>query len=117
MVPASYSKRGLFRPPPPVWIPDPWMIENYPEAARRAPLWLWLRNTAAITVLATAGNVLVSSMVGFGFARIRFPGRGPLFVLLLSTMMLPPIVTLIPRFLLFKELGWTDSFLPLILPS
>jgi len=117
MVTTSFKQQGQVFANPPVWLPDPWMIENYPEAARRAPLWLWLRNTTLITILATTGNVLVSSMVGFGFARIRFPGRGPLFVLLLSTMMLPPIVTLIPRFLLFKELGWTDTFLPLILPS
>jgi multiple sugar transport system permease protein len=117
MVTTSFKQQGQVFANPPVWLPDPWMIENYPEAARRAPLWLWLRNTAIITLLATTGNVLVSSMVGFGFARIRFPGRGPLFVLLLATMMLPSQVTLIPRFLLFKELGWTDTFLPLILPS
>jgi len=117
MVTTSFKQQGQVFANPPVWLPDPWMLENYPEAARRAPLWLWLRNTVTITILATVGNVLVSSMVGFGFARIRFPGRGPLFVLLLSTMMLPPIVTLIPRFLIFKNLGWVDTFLPLILPS
>jgi multiple sugar transport system permease protein len=117
MVTTSFKEQGQVFANPPVWLPNPWMFENYPEAARRAPLWLWLRNTVVITIVATIGNVLVSSMVGFGFARIRFPGRGPLFVLLLSTMMLPPIVTLIPRFLLFKQLGWTDSFLPLIVPS
>lgn len=117
MLTTSFKEQGHVFANPPVWIPDPWMWENYPEAARRAPLWLWLRNTTVITVLATVGNVLVSSMVGFGFARIRFPGRGPLFVLLLATMMLPGIVTLIPRFLLFKYLGWNDTFLPLIVPS
>jgi multiple sugar transport system permease protein len=117
MVTTSFKQQGQVFANPPVWLPDPWMIENYPEAARRAPLWLWLRNTVAITIVATVGNVLVSSMVGFGFARIRFPGRGPLFILLLATMMLPAQVTLIPRFLLFKNLGWTDTFLPLILPS
>jgi multiple sugar transport system permease protein len=117
MVTTSFKQQGQVFANPPVWLPDPWMVENYPEAARRAPLWLWLRNTVTITIVATVGNVLVSSMVGFGFARIRFPGRGPLFILLLATMMLPAQVTLIPRFLLFKNLGWTDSFLPLILPS
>jgi multiple sugar transport system permease protein len=117
MVTTSFKQQGQVFANPPVWLPDPWMIENYPEAARRAPLWLWLRNTAIITLLATTGNVLVSSMVGFGFGRIRFPGRGLLFILLLATMMLPAQVTLIPRFLLFKELGWTNSFLPLIVPS
>jgi multiple sugar transport system permease protein len=117
MVTTSFKQQGQVFSVPPVWLPDPWMWENYPEAAHRAPLWLWLRNTSIITVVATTGNVLVSSMVGFGFARLRFPGRGPLFVLMLSTMMLPPIVTLIPRFLLFKEIGWNDTFLPLIVPA
>jgi multiple sugar transport system permease protein len=113
----SFKEQGQVFAFPPQWIPDPWLWENYPEAARRARLWLWLRNTATITVFATAGNVLVSSMVAFGFARLRFPGREWLFVLLLSTMMLPPHVTLIPRFLIFKELGWIDTFLPFIVPA
>jgi multiple sugar transport system permease protein len=116
MLTTSFKQQGQVFANPPVWIPDPWMLENYPEAARRAPLWLWLRNTTVITILATTGQVLMSSMVAFGFARIRFPGRGPLFVLLLATMMLPAVVTIIPRFLLFKQIGWTDTFLPLIVP-
>lgn len=116
MLTTSFKQQGQVFSVPPVWIPNPWMVENYPEAARRAPLWLWLRNTTIITVLATTGQVIMSSMVGFGFARIRFPGRGPLFVLLLATMMLPAVVTIIPRFLLFKQIGWTDTFLPLVVP-
>jgi multiple sugar transport system permease protein len=113
----SFKEQGQVFAFPPQWLPDPWMWENYPEAAHRAPLWIWLRNTATITVFATAGNVIVASMVGFGFARIRFPGRETLFIVLLSTMMLPPIVTLIPRFILFKQIGWIDSFLPFIIPA
>jgi ABC-type glycerol-3-phosphate transport system permease component len=91
--------------------------DNFAEATHRAPLWTWLYNTAFITVLATAGGVISASMVGFGFARLRFPGRGVLFVLLLSTMMLPPIVTLVPKFIMFKSFGWNDTFYPLIVPS
>jgi multiple sugar transport system permease protein len=117
MVTTSFKEQGQVFAVPPVWIPNPWVWQNYPEAAHRAPLWLWLRNTAIITVAATTGNVLVSSMVGFGFARIRFPGRGPLFMLMLSTMMLPAIVTLIPRFILFRDLGWNNTFLPMIVPA
>jgi multiple sugar transport system permease protein len=75
-----------------------------------------LGNTAIITLVSIVGNVLTSSMVAFGFARLRFPGRGALFILLLSTMMLPQAVTLIPRFILFKWLGWLDTFLPMIVP-
>jgi multiple sugar transport system permease protein len=117
MVSTSFKEQGQVFQVPPVWIPNPFRWENYVEAAQRAPLWLWLRNTAFISIAATVGNVIVSAMVGFGFARIRFPGRGPLFILLLSTMMLPPIVTLVPRFIMFREIGWNDTFYPLIVPS
>lgn len=113
----SFKEQGQVFTYPPQWIPDPWLWENYAEATRRAPLWTWLRNTASITILATVGQVIVASMVAFGFARIRFPGREPLFIVMLSTMMLPPTVTLIPRFILFKELGWIDTFLPFIVPA
>lgn len=117
MVTSSLKEQGQVFAVPPVWIPDPWVWENYPEATRRAPLWIWLNNTSIISVTATAGNVLMASMVGFGFARMRFPGRDALFIVLLSTMMLPGIVTLIPRFIMFREIGWNDTFLPLIVPS
>jgi multiple sugar transport system permease protein len=117
MVTTSLKEQGQVFHVPPIWIPDPWRWDNYPEAVRRAPLWLWLYNTATITVLATIGNVLTASMVGFGFARLRFPGRGVLFVLLLSTMMLPPVVTLVPKFIMFRTIGWNDTFYPLIVPA
>jgi len=113
----SLKEQGQVFAVPPQWIPNPWLWENYPEATRRAPLWTWLSNTAFITVLSTIGNVLTASMVGFGFARIRFPGRDALFILLLSTMMLPSVVTLIPRFIMFREIGWNDTFYPLIVPN
>jgi multiple sugar transport system permease protein len=117
MVTTSLKEQGQVFQVPPVWIPDPFRWDNYPEAVRRAPLWLWLYNTATITVLATIGTVITSSMVGFGFARLRFPGRDVLFVLLLSTMMLPPVVTLVPKFIMFRTIGWNDTFYPLIVPS
>ena len=117
MVTTSLKEQGQVFRIPPVWIPDPVRWDNSAEATRRAPLWTWLGNTAIITVVATVGNVLSASMVGFGFARLRFPGRDGLFILLLSTMMLPPIVTLLPRFIMFRTVGWNDSFYPLIVPA
>jgi multiple sugar transport system permease protein len=116
IVSSSLKTQGQVFAYPPVWIPDPVMWSNYAEALQRAPLLRWLGNTAIITAFAIAGNVLTSSMVAFGFARLRFPGRGPLFILLLCTMMLPPVVTLIPRFVLFRWMGWLDTFLPMIVP-
>jgi len=77
----------------------------------------YLRNTLLITFLALAGQVISCSLVAFGFARLRFPGRGFLFMLVLATMMLPGQVTMVPLFKLFVTLKWYDSFLPLVVPS
>jgi len=117
MISTSLKEQGQVFAYPPVWIPHPVRWDNYAEAMQRAPLLLWLRNTAIITVAAVLGTVLSSSLVGFGFARLRFPGRDWLFVLLLATMMLPGVVTLIPRFILFRAVGWIDTFYPLIVPA
>ena len=117
MISTSLKEQGQVFQFPPRWIPDPVRWDNYAEATRRAPLWRWLTNTAVITLLATAGNVVTASLCAFGFARLRFPGRDVLFVLLLSTMMLPPVVTIVPRFIMFRTVGWNDSFLPLIVPA
>lgn len=78
---------------------------------------LYLRNTLAITIIALAGQLLSCTLVAFGFARLRFPGRGFLFIVLLSTMMLPAQVTMVPLFKLFVSLGWYDTFLPLTVPA
>ncbi len=91
--------------------------ENYLEAVERMPIGLQARNTILITALVVTGTVLASSFVGFAFARLRFRGREFVFLLVLSSMMLPAQVTMIPQFLLFRELGWIDTFLPLTAPS
>jgi multiple sugar transport system permease protein len=101
---------------PPQIIPDPITWGNYQRALTRLPFHLYAWNTVLITVLATLGQLLSGSLVAFGFARLRFPGRDLLFLGMLSTIMLPGQVTLIPTFLIFKGLGWIDTFLPLIVP-
>jgi len=116
MISTSLKQQGQVFAYPPIWIPNPIMWQNYMEVLQVAPLLRWLSNTAIVTVGATFGVLISSSLVGFGFARLRFPGRDALFALLLSTMMLPSIVTMIPRFILFRKLGWLDTYLPLIVP-
>jgi multiple sugar transport system permease protein len=74
-------------------------------------------NSAIITVSALIGQVFSAFLVGYGFARFRFPGRDFLFAVCLSTLILPPHVTIIPLFVLFRSLRWIDTFLPLIVPS
>ncbi|MFW5652774.1 MAG: carbohydrate ABC transporter permease [Planctomycetota bacterium] len=76
-----------------------------------------LANSVVVTALNVVGTVLSCSLVGYAFARLRFRGSRPAFVLMLSTMMLPAQVTMIPLFLLFRSLGWIDTLLPLIVPS
>jgi multiple sugar transport system permease protein len=76
-----------------------------------------LANTVTVTTLTVAGQILSCSLVGFGFARFKFRGRGILFMIMLSTMMLPAQVTMIPVFVLFRSLGMIDSFWPLIIPA
>lgn len=101
---------------PPQWIPDPIRWQNYPEALQAQPFARFFLNTLTITILATLGTVLTASMAAFAFARLRFPLRGFWFGLVVSTLMLPSIVTLIPTFILFRNLKWIDTFLPLIVP-
>jgi ABC-type glycerol-3-phosphate transport system permease component len=99
------------------WIPDPVAWENYLRIFTVVPLLTFLQNTVLITLVTLVGNVLVSALVAYGFARTRFPGRDAMFIVLLSTLMLPYVVTLIPQFVLFRTLGWVNTFLPLIIPS
>jgi len=102
---------------PPIWIPREFRWDNFIKAWNYAPFDIYLRNTVVITVSSMIGTVLSSSLVGFGFARLRFPGRDFLFMLLLSTMMLPGAATMIPVFVVFSRLRWVNTFLPLIVPS
>ena len=103
---------------PPDLIPRPVIWSNYVDAVTRPghPFFLYARNSVVITLSATFGTVLTSSFVAFGFARLRFRGRDFWFIILLSTLMLPDVVRLIPSFILFKLLGWIDTLLPLIVP-
>lgn len=97
-------------------IPKPATLSNYPRAFSSIPFFQYTINTLYITIASMTGTILSSYLVAYGFARLRFPGRNFWFMVLLSTIMLPNIVLLIPTFILFKELGWLDSFKPLIVP-
>ena len=101
---------------PPRWIPDPIVWGNFVEAVTIKPFGRWFLNTLFVVGVATTGTVMSASLVAFSFARLRWPGRNALFLVLLATMMLPDQVTLIPTFVLFRHLGWVNTFLPLIAP-
>ncbi len=101
---------------PPEWIPNPIAWQNYPDLLTKLPFFLYARNTLIITLSAMLGQVLSASMCAYAFARLRWPGRDLIFAIKLATMMLPFAVTMIPIFVIFKTLGWLNTFLPLIVP-
>jgi multiple sugar transport system permease protein len=102
---------------PPRWIPSPIMWENYTRLFTELPFFIFSVNSVLIAVLNTVGVVFTSALCAFGFARLRARGRDFLFIVLLSTIMLPYQVILVPTFILFKQLGWIDTFLPLVVPA
>jgi multiple sugar transport system permease protein len=98
---------------PPQWVPDPIRWNNYPEAWNALPFNRFLANTLFMTILAMFAEIVSAAIVAYGFARFRFPGRNVLFIILLSTMMLPGILTRIPTFIMWRELDRIDTFTPL----
>jgi multiple sugar transport system permease protein len=90
--------------------------ENYRDAMTAVPFPRYLRNTIIVTFVGMFGMMLSSSLVAYGFSRFRAPWLNVLFLLLLSTIMLPRHVTMIPIYVLFQKLGWVDTLLPLIVP-
>ncbi len=101
---------------PPKWIPNPVRWQNYTEALTILPFGRYALNTMLITVLTTTGVILSSSLCAYGFARMQFPGRDLIFMVILSAIMIPYAVLLIPQYIMFRSLGWLDSYLPLWVP-
>lgn len=99
------------------WLPDKLLWNNYVEVFTRAPFGRYMLNSTILAVVAIVGQLIGSSISGFGFARMRFPGRGALFMVMLSTMMLPAWVVVVPHFMMFKAIGWLDSYLPMMVPA
>lgn len=102
---------------PPQWLPSPVMWSNYPDALTSLPFGTYLQNTMIIEVLTIVGTLLSSSMAAYSFARVRWPGRDIVFVILLSVLMLPYFATLVPSFIFWQRLHGSDTFAPLIVPS
>lgn len=102
---------------PPKWIPDPVRWVNYREVFEEVSVVRYTVNTIMIAFFSTLGVVLSSSLAAYSFARLRFKGRNLMFGLILSTLMLPYVVTMIPLYILFTRLGWVGTFLPLIVPD
>jgi multiple sugar transport system permease protein len=102
---------------PPSFWPESWNWSNYLKTWEAAPFDLYTVNTLTITILVVIGNVFVNSFIAYGFAKIPFKGRNVLFAIVLSTMMIPGFVTLIPQYVLFAKLQWLNTYYPLVVPA
>ncbi len=102
---------------PPQFIPNPFRWQNYYEVFQNVPVMLYAQNTVLITIFATIGTVISCILAGYAFARLRFKGRDLVFGILLTTLMLPYVVTMIPIYVMFSKLGWVNTLLPLIVPA
>lgn len=102
---------------PPTWFPKPLQWRNYPDALDAAPILRYAWNTTRICLVTVVGAVLSNCLIAYGFARVEWKGRDAIFVLVLATLMLPFQVTMIPLFLVFARLNWTNTYLPLTVPA
>lgn len=102
---------------PPQLLPETPTLDAYRQVMTRFPMMRVLFNSALVAVATTAGQLVLASMSGYAFARLRFPGRDALFYLYLATLMVPFAVTVTPLFIVVKTLGWTNSYWGLIVPS
>jgi multiple sugar transport system permease protein len=114
---SSLRLPGRFVSFPPQWIPDPITLVNYQNVFISAPFVQFLINSTKVTVLATLGQLAACSLAAYAFARLRFPGRSVLFIVFLATMMIPRQLTIIPTFLLMRQIGWIDTHYALIVPA
>ena len=102
---------------PPTLIPGIWHPENYVLVFTEAPFATYIFNTVKLVVLNVLGGVLSAAVVGYGFARFRWPGREFFFLLAMATLMLPREVTTIPSYIFFSKIGWIDTINPLVVPA
>jgi multiple sugar transport system permease protein len=123
LLPFAFMLSTSLKPPHEVyevpfrWIPREPTLANYRAALLEVNLTRGTLNTLTIAVPSTLGGLLTASFAGFAFAKLRFPGRELLFALLIATMMIPGVLLLIPQFSAFAEIGWVDTFWPLIVPG
>jgi multiple sugar transport system permease protein len=123
MMPFFWAVFSAFKDPyeviayPPKLLPTKWRFENFYTVWTTVPFAQWTLNTFFVCIMAVIGQVTTATLVAYGFSRFRFPGRDKLFLLVLSTMMIPMQVTLIPTFLMFRVFGWLNTLKPLFIPS
>ena len=117
MLSTSLKDANLVYAIPPQWIPDPVDWENYRDIWSAANLLSGIKNSLIVTVLVLLFSTLSSSMAAFAFAKLKFPAKRLIFLMLLSTMMVPAAVLFVPQYIVYTKLHWIDTLLPLIIPA
>ena len=117
MISTSFKAENEIFTVPIRWLPSRITLQNYAKALEVVPIFKCMLNTLIIALPKILGEVLVSALVAFGFARFEFKGRNTMFMIMLATMMLPYEVTMIPTFMVWSGLGFSDSYVPLVLPA
>lgn len=116
MLSTSLKEANLVYTIPPQWIPDPVNWQNYIEIWTASNLLTGIKNSVIISVSVLVFCTLTSSMAAFSFSKLRFPFKNAIFVMLLTTIMVPLVVLLVPLFIIYTKVGWIDTLLPMIVP-
>ncbi|SRR5579884_204410 len=116
MVTGSFKVESQLNAFPIVWFPDPITLEHYIYGLSMVPFGLYVVNSLIVCLFSMLGAVFSCSFVAYGLSKINWPLRTPLFIVILGTTMIPFYVTMVPLFSLFRTLGWTNTYLPLIVP-
>ena len=116
LVTATHRTAAILSIPPPLWFGSD-LITNYNELLDALPFWNALFNSVAISTIHPVLVLFFCSLAGYGFAKFQFPGREPLFAVLLATLMVPGVIGIIPFFIVMRNLGWIDSWNPLVIPG
>ncbi len=117
MIATSLKEQGDVYLYPPEWIPRPLQWVNYQDVLTLVPMARYALNSLFIVTSVMIGTILSCSFTAYGFARLRAPGRDFIFLIVLATLMLPTTVTLVPTYIAFNNIGWINSFKPLIIPA
>ena len=116
MLLSSFKPEGEIRSVPPTWWPSHWTLSHYHDLFARLDFPRYFLNSAIVAVLVTAGNLLFCSLLGYALAKLNFPGRKALFLIVLGMLMVPGMVLFVPQFVLVSNLGLTNSYAGLVLP-
>src|ERR1700677_1275804 len=117
MVLTSFKTAAQARTLPVLWWPPPFLPGHYPDLFPALPIWRFFLNTFVYAAVTIVGVLISSSLVAYGFSRLRWPGRDAVFYVMLMTLILPFVCTLIPLFVMYKRFGWIGTYLPLEVPT